>query len=1129
MMAGERTVRPASTLVPLDEFAVSGGFVTIDGERYAMIQDVDAMPPFLMSVVSDSDVWMFVGSNGAFTAGRIDPDHGLFPSQTADKILRDPGASGVRTAFLVRRHGPTVLWEPWRDPPGTRSIRRNLYKRVDATAVLFEEINTDLGLRFRWSLSACEDFGLVRYAIIDEIAGEAVDIRYLDGWHQLIPAGVDRDLYARLSYLAIAYMRHERLAGSRLALYTLNTVVSDRPEPSESLRAAGAWSIGHANPRILLSDADVDAFRRCGSIASPAEVRGVMGAHLAVDEITLGAGGSHDWYTVADTGFDHAAVLELQHVLEASDDELRSTLEAALRADRAGVQHRLDGADASQTSADEAATANHVANVLFNVMRGGTFEHGYEVPRSDLVSYVHDQNRDVTSRHRSWLEELPKRIPLNELLRTAEDQGDPQLTRLVRAYLPLVFSRRHGDPSRPWNWFTIRVHDGGDLVFGYEGNWRDIFQNWEALGISYPGYLAQFITVFLNASTADGYNPYRITRAGADWETEEPNDPWSHIGYWGDHQIVYLLRLLEAWERHEPGALRGRLGERLYAYADTPYRIAGFASIADDPRHTITFERTRHEALLDASQRLGADGLLVRDADDQVLLVTLAEKLLVPLLVKLTNLVPDSGIWLNTQRPEWNDANNALAGWGVSLVTLNAIVRHAGFLLEAFSGDGEVELSTAVRRLLDEVAGILAATVLPLDDEARYATMSRLGRAGETHRRAVYTKTLGEAVATPYAAIRSLLAGTIRLGRTTIRAHRRPDGLYGSYDILHIDGQRASVSGLGPMLEGQVAVLDSGLLDEHESIALLRALRESPLYRADQHSYLLYPDRAPEPFLARNTLLGEPPLTEPSLFVRDRVGDWHFQADLSTLRDVADRLATIGAEPATRDAVKDLWRTTFNHDEFTGRSDRFFMFEGLGSIYWHMVAKLAVAVQWCFGRTADPVASATLADIYHDIRDGLGFRKDPANQGAFPTDPYSHTPKHLGAQQPGMTGQVKEQVIMRFGELGVEVREGCVRFQPRLVPAAELLDSSGQVTFAALDGSVTTLGLERGSLAFTYCQVPVVYREGDVASVEIEHIDGRVQHVDGTQLDRAQSASLLRREGAFRRLTVTVPSEWLHR
>ena len=858
-----------------------------------------------------------------------------------------------------------------------------------------------------------------------------MDIRYLDGWHDLIPPGVDRDLYARLSYLAIAYMRHERLPDSRLALYTLNTVVSDRPEPAESLRVAAAWATGHAAPRILLSDAQTEVFRRGGTVTSQTEVRGLMGAYLAADEVTLQPNGSHDWYGVADTGLDHRQVLELAHTLQAPDDELRSTLEATLEADRAGVRRRLAGADATQSTADEAATANHVANVLFNVMRGGTFEHDYAVPRRDLESYLHDQSQIVAARHASWLSKLPGSIGLTQLLQAALEQGDPQLTRLLRGYLPLTFSRRHGDPSRPWNWYTIRVHDDGDLVYGYEGNWRDIFQNWEALGLSYPGYLSHFISVFLNASTADGYNPYRITRAGLDWEVEDANDPWSHIGYWGDHQIVYLLKLLEAHERHEPGVLRAGLGDRIYSYADVPYRIGDFDSIAADPRHTITFDRARHQALLAAAKELGADGRLVRDRDGEVRLVTLAEKLLVPLLVKLTNLVPDSGIWLNTQRPEWNDANNALAGWGLSVVTLNAVARYAGFLRDTFSGDDDVELSASVRTLLDELNGILRTAVLPMDDKERYATMALLGRAGEAHREAVYAGSIGAAVRTDPSAIRSLLDSAIRLAEGTIRASRRADGLFHSYDVLSIDDGHARIDHLGPMLEGQVAILESGILDDRESVALLRALRDSGLYRGDQHSYLLYPDRPSMPFLDRNTIAGTPPLSDSALFVVDREGKWHFQADLATLSDVDARLDAVDAEPPVRDQVRHLWRETFAHDGFTGRSDRFFMFEGLGSIYWHMVAKLALAVQWCHGRATDPAARDALAAIYHDIRDGLGFRKDPALQGAFPTDSYSHTPGHLGAQQPGMTGQVKEQVLTRFGELGVEVSDGCVRFAPR--------------------------------------------------------------------------------------------------
>ena len=130
-------------------------------------------------------------------------------------------------------------------------------------------------------------------------------------------------------------------------------------------------------------------------------------------------------------------------------------------------------------------------------------------------------------------------------------------------------------------------------------------------------------------------------------------------------------------------------------------------------------------------------------------LVTLAEKLLVPLLVKLTNLVPDSGIWLNTQRPEWNDANNALAGWGLSLVTLNAIVRYVGFLRDAFADDaGRRALGLRALAAGRARRTSSANSICPFDDAARFAAMRRLGHAGEAHREAVYARALGEPVAT---------------------------------------------------------------------------------------------------------------------------------------------------------------------------------------------------------------------------------------------------------------------------------------------------------------------------------------------------------------------------------------------
>ncbi len=49
-----------------------------------------------------------------------------------------------------------------------------------------------------------------------------------------------------------------------------------------------------------------------------------------------------------------------------------------------------------------------------------------------------------------------------------------------------------------------------------------------------------------------------------------------------------------------------------------------------------------------------------------------------------------------------------------------------------------------------------------------------------------------------------------------------------------------------------------------------------------------------------------------------------------------------------KDDVLKIYESVFNHKAFTGRSGTFYKYEGLGSIYWHMVSKLVLAVQEIF-------------------------------------------------------------------------------------------------------------------------------------------------------------------------------------
>jgi hypothetical protein len=1120
------------------EDPIRGEFAEIDGQTYYSIRNVDRLAPFLMSIVSDSDLWLFVGSNSPFTAGRIDPDTALFPYQTVDKILRQPDTSGALSLFLVKHGDHWSLWEPWQRSGRVYRLQRHLYKHAHGSTVIFEETNEDLQLRFRWSLTTCERYGLVRRCALENLADKPVEIRYLDGWHQILAPNISQESYTRLSYLAIAYMRHTSVPDQPLGVYALNAGMTDRAEPCESLRAAVGWSLGHPHPTLLLSDRQVDAFRHGEPVEPEQEVRGELGAYLVSDHVTLAVNKTHTWSTVADTALDHTAIVRLREEL-GNRKRIEQSLRASVQANEEGLRRRIAAADGLQQTADRTASVHHFANVMFNCMRGGTLNDSYRFPSADFALFIRMRNKSVFAHHREWLEKLPESLTLDALHKKVSSRHDRQLLRLAHEYLPLTFSRRHGDPSRPWNRFSIHLKDEhGEAVLNYQGNWRDIFQNWESLAQSYPAFLQQMITVFLNASTADGYNPYRITRNGVDWEVSDPRDPWSYIGYWGDHQIIYLLRLLESYERFYPGRLVAQINKDAYAYAHVPYEIAGFNKLLADPRNTIMFNHRLQDRLMARARELGSDGRLIDDDLGDVLLVSLAEKLLVPLLVKLSNFVPEGGIWLNTQRPEWNDANNALAGWGLSMVTVYYVHRYLKFCEQVFAAgrNAEVALSKPVVKLLADVTSALRnASVTAsrgFDDTTRFRVFAALGKAGETHRHAVYQEQLAARRIIPMKALREFVATALPVIEGTIHANRREDGLYHSYNILHVKGgDRASVAHLYPMLEGQVAALSSGLLTPEEALTLLRALRAGDLYRADQHSYILYPDRVLPTFVERNTLTAPPPLEDRSIFVRDAGGQWHFQADLRNAADLSERLEKLGVDAPVREATLDLWETTFHHSEFTGRSGTFFMFEGLGCVYWHMVAKLLLAVQENYREAIRSNADATtvqaLAKAYDDIRDGLGFRKTPEVYGAFPTDPYSHTPRHRGAQQPGMTGQVKEEILTRWAELGVEVTYGCLRFAPRLLHRNEFAAEARAFSYVNLKGEDKTWDLPPESLGFTYCQVPICYTLADAAVITIEWADGRKEFVRSDSLSPEVSGSIFSRRDEVARLIVQVPRQAL--
>ena len=78
----------------IHESKVEGNFVEMEHEKFYKISNSNLMPDFFMTIVSDSDHWMFITSNGALSAGRKDRNNALFPYYTVDKIKDSKGITG---------------------------------------------------------------------------------------------------------------------------------------------------------------------------------------------------------------------------------------------------------------------------------------------------------------------------------------------------------------------------------------------------------------------------------------------------------------------------------------------------------------------------------------------------------------------------------------------------------------------------------------------------------------------------------------------------------------------------------------------------------------------------------------------------------------------------------------------------------------------------------------------------------------------------------------------------------------------------------------------------------------------------------------------------------------------------
>ncbi len=105
-------------------------------------------------------------------------------------------------------------------------------------------------------------FGFVKSTRISNNTNKVKEIEILDGIQNILPSGLNQQLQMGFSTLVDGYKKNELIDNTSIGIFSLSSIPSDLPQPSESLTATTVCSTGIDVDTFLLSSSQIDLFRK---------------------------------------------------------------------------------------------------------------------------------------------------------------------------------------------------------------------------------------------------------------------------------------------------------------------------------------------------------------------------------------------------------------------------------------------------------------------------------------------------------------------------------------------------------------------------------------------------------------------------------------------------------------------------------------------------------------------------------------------------------------------------------------------------------------------------------------------------------------------------------------------------
>lgn len=691
-------------------------------------------------------IWAFYANRGQgiTSFGIENKDRAILDFQPANLGYQYTHINGFRTFIKC----DSTVYEPFSPNNQTDDFTREMHVKRNEVTIVEKNHSREIQVSVTYYALPEENFGaLVREVTIENIAAQPQTLELLDGLAMLLPSGVSHEAFKTMSNLMRSWMDVVGV-DTQMPLYKVRASTSDEAEVSLSNEYAGNFYFSTSNGESL------------PTIVDPTVIFG--------QDTTLSI--AH--------GLKNHSITQLCQQPQATVNKVPCGFSAqtlTLAPNQQQVMYTMIGYTENVTEL-RARQADFSAPNYFEAKR----QRGTEII-DELVTPV------TTKTAYPIFDAYAKQNYLDNLLRGGEPMifGEGEDAKVYH-----VFSRKHGDPERDYNFFSLAP----EYYSQGNGNFRDVNQNRRNDVLFQPAVAAYNVKNFYDLMQLDGYNPLGVLgstftlKATSDIEAllqqcfvdghdvmrsvlSDKFTPGKIIntaahaqvtlglpenevltllltasnqhfeatfgeGYWVDHW-TYNLDLVENYCAIYPDQQQQFLFEAAdYQFYESPATVATRAE-----KYVLTPNGTvrqygalieEDEAKIEKLHLNPKTANWVRKAYGQgeVYQTTLIEKLVHLATMKFLNLDPIGvGIQMEANKPGWNDAMNGLPGlFGSGVSESVELLRSLRFITTSLATS-----SCEHVQLMKEFAPVLSAVMQTLaqasNDFVSWQAMSELKEA----------------------------------------------------------------------------------------------------------------------------------------------------------------------------------------------------------------------------------------------------------------------------------------------------------------------------------------------------------------------------------------------------------------